>query len=555
QTLKTHTQTHYQKTSFFFLSRIRKIIMDSVPSFKSSLRFISHQSFFTAVRSNDLESVKLIINEETDKDLVNGLMGMQNDAGETAFYIAAQNNFQDIFCYLMKFCDEIEVLKLRSKSDFDAFHIAAAQGHLGIVKELLKLWPELCKVCDVKNTSPLYTAAVKDHLDVVNAILDADPTCIRIVRKNGKTALHTAARYGKTSMVKTLIDRDPGIVSIKDKKGQTALHMAVKGQSTDVVDDLLNADHSILNERDKKGSTAIHIATRKGRSQIVSLLLSFTSISVNVINFQQETAMDIADKLNYGTAKLEIMEALGEVGAKHARDVGRIDEQMELKRTVSDIRHEVHSQLLQNEKTQKRVSGIAKELQKIHREAVQNTINSLTVIAVLFASIAFLAIFNLPGQYKNTGKEAGEADIAHTPAFRAFCLFNATSLFISLAVVVVQITLVAWDTSAQRQIVSVVNKLMWAAAISTCGAFCSIAFVVVGKRNSWMAITITVVGVPILLGTLVTLSYHVLRQHGYLGGSDSQRKIRRGSGSRSFSLSYSANISDDESDHEKIYAL
>lgn len=528
------------------------MIMDSS---SKSLRFISHQSFFSAVRSGDLESLKLLINDDEDSDTaaLSALMMMQNDAGETALYIAAENNFQEVFNYLLKFCD-LETVKIRSKADFNAFHIAAERGHLGIVKELLGLWPELCEVCDGKNTSPLYSAAVKDHLDVVNAILDTDLTCIRIVRKNGKTALHTAARYGKTNMVKTLIERDSGIVSIKDKKGQTALHMAVKGQSTDVVEDLLVADHSILNERDKKGNTAIHIATRKCRSQIVSLLLNFASMSVNVINHQQETAMDIADKLNYGPPKLEIMEALTEAGAKHARYVGRIDEEMQLKRTVSDIKHEVHSQLLQNEQTQRRVSGIAKELKKIHREAVQNTINSLTVVAVLFASIAFLAIFNLPGQYKNSGKEAGEADIAHTPAFRAFCLFNATSLFISLAVVVVQITLVAWDTRAQRQIVSVVNKLMWAAGISTCGAFCSIAFVVVGKRSAWMAITITVVGVPILVGTLVSLCYLVFREHGIIG-NESQRRIRRASGSKSFSWTYSANISDDESDREKIYAL
>ncbi|XP_024991741.1 ankyrin repeat-containing protein At2g01680 [Cynara cardunculus var. scolymus] len=531
------------------------MFMDSSSS--KSLRFISHQSFFSAVRSGDLESLKAIVNDDEDSDTASAsaLMAMQNDAGETALYIAAESNLQDIFTYLLKFCD-LQTVKIRSKLDFDAFHIAAKRGHLGIAKVLLGLWPELCKVCDGTNTSPLYSAAVNDHLEVVNAMLDTDVSCIKILRKNGKTALHTAARYNKTSMVKTLIERDSSIVAIKDKKGQTALHMAVKGQSTTVVEDLLLADHSILNERDKKGNTAIHIATRKSRSQIVSFLLSFTSINVNAINNAQETALDIADKLNYGPPKLEITEALGEVGAKHARHVGRIDEAMELKRTVSDIKHEVQSQLFQNEQTQRRVSGIAKELKKIHREAVQNTINSLTVVAVLFASIAFLAIFNLPGQYLRTGKEAGEAYIAHTPAFRAFCLFNATSLFISLAVVVVQITLVAWDTRAQRQIVSVVNKLMWAAGISTCGAFCSIAFVVVGKRSSWMAVTITVVGVPILLGTLVSLCYFVFQQHFGFFGSDSQRRIRRPSGSKSFSWSmHSANISDDESDHEMIYAL
>ncbi|KAJ0896324.1 hypothetical protein HanRHA438_Chr08g0333491 [Helianthus annuus] len=72
-----------------------------------------------------------------------------------------------------------------------------------------------------------------------------------------------------------------------------------------------------------------------------NLVAELTSISVNVINHQQETAMDIADKLNYGPPKLEIMEALTEAGAKHARYVGRIDEEMQLKRTVSDIKHEV----------------------------------------------------------------------------------------------------------------------------------------------------------------------------------------------------------------------
>ncbi|KAL7110773.1 hypothetical protein ACP275_05G047400 [Erythranthe tilingii] len=518
-----------------------------------SLRFITHQSFFSAVRSNDLDSIKkLIHNEGPDPS---SLLSLQNDDRETALYVAAENNFLDDFVYLLSFCD-LQTVMIRAKSDMDAFHVAAARGHLGIVKELLKKWPELCKVCNASNTSPLYSAAAQNHLQVVNAILDADVSSIRIVRKNGKTALHLTARYGLLDMVKALIERDPGIVAIKDKKGQTALHMAVKGQDTSVVDELLEADHSILNVRDKKGNTALHISTRKSRAQIVALLLTYRAIDINAINNQNETAMDISDKLQYGTHALEISEALTEAGAKNARHIGQSDEaSIELKRTVSDIKHEVHSQLIQNEKTQRRVSGIAKELKKIHREAVQNTINSVTVVAVLVASIAFLALFNLPGQYLDHGSETGRANISETVAFRAFCLLDATALFISLSVVVVQITLVAWDTSAQKRVVSVVNKLMWAACISTCGAFLSISFVVVGKKSSWMATTVTVVGGPILVGTLMSLCYFVFRQH--FGGSDSQRRIRRASGSKSFSWSYSANISDlDEyNSDDKIYAL
>ncbi|TYJ49835.1 hypothetical protein E1A91_A01G163200v1 [Gossypium mustelinum] len=505
-----------------------------------SLRFLTQQSFFAAVQSGELQSVKQMLDKLTKDEpsdgssTVSNLVASQNKSGKTALYIAAENNLQEIFSYLLKFCD-VEVVKMRSNSDINTFHVVAKLGNLGMVKELLGIWPELCELCDSTNTSPLYFAAVKSNLDVVNAILSTDPSCVRIVRKNGKTALHTAARYGLISVVKALTDCDQGIVRTKGKKGQTALHMAVKGQCLAVVDEILLANHSLLNERDKNGNTALHIATRKARPQI-----------------------DLADKLQYGESTLEIKGVLMEAGTQHARYVGQVDEAMELKRTVSDIKHEVQSQFLQNQKTNIRVSESAKELQKLHREAVQNTTNSVTVIAVLFASIAFLAIFNLPGEYVTSEPDEGKANIADHVGFRIFCLLNATSLFMSLAVVVVQITLVAWDTNAQKQVVSVVNKLMWAACACTCGAFLSIAFLVVGKGNSWMAVIITIVGAPILVGTLASMCYFVSRQHFRGFRSDSQRRIKRASGSKSFSWTYSANISDDDdynSDLEKIYAL
>ncbi|CAL9159117.1 unnamed protein product [Musa hybrid cultivar] len=517
------------------------------------LRLGSHQAFFAAVRSGDVDAVRCLV-EELDPAAAAALATAQTEAGETALYIAAENNSEELFRYLLRFYD-FEAAAIRSRVDLDAFHVAAKLGHVGIVKELLSLWPAFCRVCNSSNTSALYSAAVMDHLDVVNSILDVDESSARIVRKNGKTALHTAARVGYYQIVKALLQRDPGIVSIIDKKGQTALHMAVKGRSLDVVEALLQTDIAILNMRDKKGNTALHIATRKWRPQMVRLLLCYESIEVNAINNQNETAMDLAEKIPYGESQMDILESLSEAGAKHSRNIGKDDD--ELRRTVSDIKHDVHTQFIQNAKTNKRMSGIAKELRKLHREAVQNTINSVTMVAVLIASIAFMAIFNLPGQYLQDGGEVGKAYIADVRGFRVFCLLNATALFISLAVVVVQITLVAWETRAQKQVVSVVNKLMWTACLSTCSAFLSLAYVVVGKQASWMATTITAVGGPIMVGTLLTMSYLVLRQR-FRIGEDSQRRIKRASGSKSFSWSLYSGYSDPDvfSDNEKkIYAL
>lgn len=238
-----------------------------------SLCFITHQDIFNVVRSGDLEGLKEVLKYVNKGESSNGpspiseFLSMQNDAGETLLYIAAENGVKDLFSFLLRLCD-LEILKIRSKSDMNAFHVAAKRGHLEIVREILSTWPEACKLCDSSNTSPLYLAAVQDHLDVVNAILDVDVSSMMIVRKNGKTALHNAARYGILRIVKALIARDSAIVCIKDKKGQTALHMAVKGQCTSVVEEILQADPMVLNEKDKKGNTALHMATRKARSQV-----------------------------------------------------------------------------------------------------------------------------------------------------------------------------------------------------------------------------------------------------------------------------------------------
>jgi ankyrin repeat protein len=106
-----------------------------------SLRFITHHSFFSALRSGNLDSVKRLVDELTgdnpsDGSAVADLMALQNDAGETALYVAAENNLLDLFRYLLKFSD-IQTLMIRSKSDMDALHVAAKHGHLGILLELL----------------------------------------------------------------------------------------------------------------------------------------------------------------------------------------------------------------------------------------------------------------------------------------------------------------------------------------------------------------------------------------------------------------------------------
>ncbi|KAF8407591.1 hypothetical protein HHK36_006725 [Tetracentron sinense] len=293
-------------------------------------------------------------------------MELQNDAGETVLYVAANNNFQVIFSYLLKFSD-LQTLMIRSKSDMDAFHVAAKRGNLDFDLTIFNIMEPFSIFMDGQNV--LFYLDL-DHLDVVNAILDADASSISIGRKNGKTSLHMDARYGLIQIVKALLDKDPGIVSIKDKKDQNALHMVVKGHDPSVIEEILLVDFSIPNARDKKGNTAVHIATRNvvhrkilfwefgitdGKwEQSLGLFSCFAMdftmaliilrVDVNAINNQNETTMDLVEKLTFGESALEVKEALAEAGAKHARNIGKVDETMELKKTITLVAWDTRAQ-------------------------------------------------------------------------------------------------------------------------------------------------------------------------------------------------------------------
>ncbi|KAL0670117.1 hypothetical protein Bca4012_032821 [Brassica carinata] len=245
-----------------------------------------------------------------------------------------------------------------------------------------------------------------------------------------------------------------------DKKGQTALHMAAKGTNVEVVEELIKADRSSINIADTKGNTALHIAARKGRSHITTTLTD-----TKAVNRTGETALDTAEKVGNPEVAL-ILQKHGVPSAKTIKPSGATNPARELKQTVSDIRHEVHNQLEHTCQTRRRVQGIAKQLNKMHTEGLNNAINSTTVVAVLIATLAFAAIFTVPGQYVEDtsnlpdGHSLREANIASTTPFIIFFIFDSIALFISLAVVVVQTSVVVIESKAKKQMMAVINKLV-----------------------------------------------------------------------------------------------
>nr|CAB3501208.1 unnamed protein product [Digitaria exilis] len=513
-----------------------------------------------AARAGQLDSMREMLSGKGADELA-ALLSKQNQAGETPLFVAAEYGYVALVAEMVTYHD-VATASIKARSGYDALHIAAKQGDVDVVRELLQALPQLSMTVDASNTTALNTAATQGHMDVVRLLLQVDGSLALIARSNGKTALHSAARNGHVEVVRALLEAEPTIALRTDKKGQTALHMAAKGTRLDLVDTLLSAEPALLNQTDNKDNTALHIAARKARHEIINRLLAMPDTNLNAINRSKETPLDTAEKMGNN----EVAELLAERGVQSARAInpgggGNNHKQArELKQQVSDIKHEVHSQLEQTRQTRVRMQGIAKRIDKLHEEGLNNAINSTTVVAVLIATVAFAGIFTVPGEYVQDpsslapGQELGEANISHETAFIIFFVFDSVSLFISLAVVVVQTSVVVIERKAKKQMMAVINKLMWVACVLISVSFLALSFVVVGRSERWLAVSVTVMGGTILVTTIGTMLYWVIAHR---VEAKRMRSIKRLSISRSRSFSCSGMSEGEWIDEEfkRMYAI
>lgn len=116
-----------------------------------------------------------------------------------------------------------------------------------------------------------------------------------------------------------------------------------------------------------------------------------------------------------------------------------------------DTNQKGRSHTARTRRTNKNVNGIAMELRKLNRAGVNNATNSVTVVAVLFATLALAAIFSVPGGDYDNGVAVmvGTIPLLYLLRLQRRCAL----IFTSLAVVVVQITLVreerSWDEGCE----------------------------------------------------------------------------------------------------------
>ena len=199
-------------------SYIRKALYLVVITVQSVSYSGSYDDFFSAIRVDDVDAVKVLLNRGFDVNTV-------DSAGETGLLLAVRQNSLKVAEFLAAW-PETKV-EARSQRDESALMLASLKGLEPLCEALIAHGADVNK----PGWTPLHYAATNGHLSVLKLLLE-NYAYIDAGSPNGTTPLMMAAHYGSAAAVSLLIEAgaDP---LLKNDQGLSALDFARSAQRLD----------------------------------------------------------------------------------------------------------------------------------------------------------------------------------------------------------------------------------------------------------------------------------------------------------------------------------
>ncbi|XP_073480142.1 ankyrin repeat and death domain-containing protein 1B [Aquarana catesbeiana] len=302
---------HYQAVTFLLHHKARVDIPD-----KHGLTVLH-----LAAWSADLSVVQMLIKAGASQKVA-------NEDGMNVLHFAAQNDKNEIVDYLLK---ELQLSDLNIKdkrgrepfhlaaenghvnminnllnmklftSDPDkdgntALHLAAANGHDPVVRVLLEKWEKEDKdSLNMDGATPFYLAVEEGHESCANQLLQAGSD-INTITYDDYTALHIAAEKGYLSLVTFLIRNNIDLTA-KPNDMNPPLHLAILNDHMDIVDILLEAGYDI-NTINVRRQTPLHLAAELKNTDLVERLL-IAGCDLTIADKQGKTALGVSARSNH----------------------------------------------------------------------------------------------------------------------------------------------------------------------------------------------------------------------------------------------------------------
>ncbi|MCE3050088.1 hypothetical protein HAX54_046448 [Datura stramonium] len=373
-------------------------------------------------------------------------------------------------------------------------HIACSKGHLDITRELLKLDMDLSAVQDNEDRTPLHWAVIKGRVNIIAEILSVSLESAEMITKHGETILHLAVKNNHFEVLKFLMES-------------------------------LNVSN-LMNLQDTHGNTILHLATVRKLTTMVIYLLNL-GVEVNILNQKGYTALDVVEADASNSGALAIIPALQEAGAK------RCDQ---LPPNFQDIQQVVspnlgawprksgsnstsfqspsssqHSYDNHQRKHNNNYRATRRKKIELQSEGLRNARKTITVVAVLIATVTFAAGINPPGGFN---QESGKALLGKKSAFKVFLVCNIVALFLSLGIVNVLVSVIPFKRRSMMKLMVATHKVMWISTFFMASAYIAAIWSILpqGKGAYWVLGEVVIIGGGCTMAVFLSLGILLVRQ-------------------------------------------
>ncbi|KAG8375581.1 hypothetical protein BUALT_Bualt10G0115400 [Buddleja alternifolia] len=493
QTLPGSMNTVLHLASRFGHLELAKEIVKLFPEMVSMENAELETPLHEACREGHLETVTFLV--ETDPWITYKV----NSREESALFAACERGKIHVVKMLL---DSVpRLLMLETDMANTSLHVAVSSGSTEIVKEILKARPDFARKKNVQGWTPLHAACSKGNLEIARELLKLDSDLCLIPDSEGRIPLHCAAIKGRINIIDEILSSSLESAEMTTYDGQTILHLAVKNNQYEVVKYLketLNIT-KLVNMQDIDGNTVLHLATASKLTTMVTYLLKI-GVEINCSNRKGYTALDVVEADGSNSGALAIVPALLEAGAKRCDQLSpefidiqqaTIHEGVQSKSMswpnktpeyCSPRRHRRHKQ------NRHRAKQIA-----LQNDGLRNARKTITVVAVLIATVTFTAGINPPGGFS---QETGRAIRGNHAAFKVFLVCNVAAFFLSIGIVNVLVSIVPFTRRTMMKLMTLTHKVMWVSTIFMTTAYIAAIWTILpnDRGDRWVLVELVVFG-------------------------------------------------------------